>query len=48
MAVFSYIDKAVPQDAIRELSVNQLVIFETDKEVSPILLPCVSAAITRA
>jgi hypothetical protein len=48
MAVFSYKDNAMPQDAIRELSVTRLVIFETDKEVSPILLSCVSAAITRA
>jgi len=48
MAVFSYKDNAMPQDAIRELSVTRLVIFDTDKEVSPILLSCVSAAITRA
>jgi len=46
--MFSYKDNGMPQDAIRELSVTPLVIFETDKEVSPILLSCVSAAITRA
>jgi len=39
MAVFSYKDNAMPQDAIRELSVTRLVIFETDKEVPPIR-PC--------
>ena len=48
VALFSYKDNAMPQDAKGELSVTRLVIFETDKEVFPILLSCVSAAITRA